>query len=412
MRIGIFLIQFPAISETFVATKVKGLLDAGHDVHIFAAQPGKDWDYYPQLHYLKSLLEPRIHIAPPPRPLRRVLIEGTMRLLLTAIRHPRAFVRFVVHCWLHRHTNPCGFLVALYTRLNFVGASLDLLHIEFDTQAHAIVDLKAYLGCKLILGSHMPYLETSAAHEFPDALPYLYQQANAYCFASNYLLRVALEQGFDSSTLHCVISPAVDAARFQPSTLGVSLDRVLRVITIGRLSPEKGYEQNLAAVAALHTAGIPTHYTIVGDGPARSSIEAEALRVGLIDANIVTFRGAVPNDAIPDLLAQADVMLHLAHYEGFGVCALEAQAAGVPVIASKVGGLVEAIEDGMTGFLVAPGDVHYAAEKLMLVARDPALRARMGQAGRARVLEHFSTAQEIADTIAFYEEVAALESKP
>jgi colanic acid/amylovoran biosynthesis glycosyltransferase len=408
MRIGIFLIQFPAISETFVAAKVKGLLDAGHDVHIFAAQSSKDWDYYPQLHYLKPLLEPRIHIAPPPRPLSRVLIEGTIRLLLTAIRHPRAFVRFVIHCWLHRHTNPCGFLVALYTRLNFVGASLDLLHIEFDTQAHAVMDLKAYLGCKLILGSHMPYLETSAAHEFPT-LPYLYQRANAYCFASNYLLRVALEQGFDSSTLHCVISPAVDTARFDPPEHAQSASEMLRVITIGRLSPEKGYEQNLAAVAALHKAGIPTLYTIVGDGPARCSIEAEALRVGLIDADIVSFRGAVPNDAIPDLLAQADVMLHLAHYEGFGVCALEAQAAGVPVIASKVGGLVEAIEDGMTGFLVAPGDVHSAAEKLILLARDPALRTRMGQAGRTRVVDQFNPKQRIAAYLAFYEAVATME---
>jgi colanic acid/amylovoran biosynthesis glycosyltransferase len=409
LSIGIYLIAFPVLSEPYLVSRVLGLLDAGVDVHLFTAQPGTDWDAFPEIRSFRETLHKRIHSAPPPRPLVRVLVEGTVHLLITALRYPRAFARFVAHCWQHRHTNPRGFLVALYTRLNFVGAAIDMLHIEFDTQAYAVADLKTYLGRKLILGSWMPYGKTSVAQQHPDALPYLYQHVDAYHFASHYLLSHALEQGFDSGILHCVIPATVDAAHFGPPAPADTSSGVLRLITIGRLSPEKGYEQNLAAVAALHEAGIPVAYTIVGEGPARHSIEAEARHLGLIKAGIVTFRGAVPNGSLPDLLAQADVMLHLAHYEGFGICALEAQASSIPVVASKVGGLGEAIEDGVTGFLVAPGDVDAAVEKLMLLANDLSLRTRMGQAGRARVLDHFDPTQQIADYIAFYKAVAALE---
>jgi colanic acid/amylovoran biosynthesis glycosyltransferase len=407
MRIGIFVIRFPVISETFIVSKVLALLEAGHDVHLFAALPDGDWAYYPQLDALRPMLEARTHIAPPPQPLRRVLIEGSARLLITALRHPRAFARFVRHCWRHRRDHPRGFLKALYTRLNFVGAALDLLHIEFDTQGYALVDLKDYLGCTLTLGSCMPVEETSLLREFPDALSVLYREANAYHFASHDLLRRAFAQGFDPATPHTVIHPAVDATRFNPSASRRVDSGTLRIISVARLSPFKGYEQNFAAVATLRAAGIKVRYTIVGDGPHRPHIEAEAQRLGLLGADIVQFCGALSNAAVADALADADVMLHLANSEGFGVVALEAQAMGLPVIAGAVGGLPEAIEDGVTGFLVAPDDIEAAAEKLLLLARDPALRLRMGQAGRARVLEHFSPARQIADTIAFYEAVIA-----
>jgi colanic acid/amylovoran biosynthesis glycosyltransferase len=410
LSVGLYLISFPRVSETFVVDRILGLLDSGIDIHIFTAQSSTDWDYFATLQPYKKALRGRIHTAPPPRPLHRLLTEGIVRLLITALRHPRAFVRFVAHCWRHRHENPRGFLVALYTRINFVGISLDVLHIEFDTQAYAIADLKAYLGCKLILGSWMPIEETSLLRQFPDAVPFLYRNADAYHFGSDYLLCKALGQGFNPATIHYTIQPSVDADRFTPPDQPTISDGILRVITVARLSPHKGYEHNLAAIAAILAAGVNVTYTVLGDGPHRTIIEAEAQHLGLIKAGIVRFCGAVSHDAVVNALAHSDVMLHLATSEGFGICTLEAQAMCVPVVASKVGGLCEAVEDGVTGFLVAPTDVDAAVEKLILLAHDLTLRSRMGLAGRTRIIEHFNQGRRIAKYVAFYETVAEMDS--
>ncbi|NDJ35770.1 MAG: glycosyltransferase, partial [Chloroflexi bacterium] len=102
-----------------------------------------------------------------------------------------------------------------------------------------------------------------------------------------------------------------------------------------------------------------------------------------------------------------DVLLHLAWSEGFGNAPLEAQAMGVPVVASDAGGLPENIADGVTGFIVPRRDPAAAAEKLALLARSPDLRARMGQAGRARVRAAFTLDRQIAAWVRLYGAVVA-----
>lgn len=360
--------------------KVKGLQESGFEVAIYAQSASDQWGNFEGL---REVWGQRVHLAPSVRNVAR----GVITVMGVAIRQPRGFGRFVRHCWRYRKQNPRGFVRALYTRANFVGQKMDVLHIPFDTQALAYVDLKYYLRCKLVLSSHMPFRESSTAAMFPEALKTLYREADAYYFVSESLRQQAMANGFDASKLHRVITPAIDERVFSPQE-SKQLHDELRVISVGRLAAQKGYEANLAAVARVRAAGVLIQYVIIGEGALREALEMEVERLGIGD--VVEFRGALPPSQVIREMQAADVLLHLARYEGLSSVVLEAQAAGLPVISTRVDGQSEAVEDGIGGFLVEAGDDQGAAEKMLLLAGDADLRRRMGEAGRENILGRFT----------------------
>jgi glycosyltransferase involved in cell wall biosynthesis len=148
------------------------------------------------------------------------------------------------------------------------------------------------------------------------------------------------------------------------------------VVSVGNLRPEKGHSVLLRAVAELGDARL----VIVGDGPLRSSLEREARSLGLADR--VEFAGAV-SDVWP-YLARADVFVFPSLSEPLGIAVMEAMAAGLPVVASAVGGIPELVTDGVTGYLAPPGDHAALSVHLKALLGDPGTRASMGAAARAR----------------------------
>ena len=161
------------------------------------------------------------------------------------------------------------------------------------------------------------------------------------------------------------------------------------VLYAGRLSPEKGLRELVAAAD-----GLPL--VVAGDGPLRAEVP-QAI-------------GFVPNDELQGFYARAAVVACPSHREGFGVACAEAMAHGRPVVASAVGGLKDLVVDGETGVLVPPRDVGALREALERLLGDRELRRRLGAAGRDRIREHFSWERFSAETIRAYED--ALSSKP
>ncbi len=94
------------------------------------------------------------------------------------------------------------------------------------------------------------------------------------------------------------------------------------------------------------------------------------------------------------------------YYETGGLSAIEAMAFGLPVVASRTGGLPEVVEDGVTGILVPPGDSKALAEAVVLLLHDPALRRRLGQAGRQRVLDEFTLDRVLPQTLNVYQSLS------
>ncbi len=187
-----------------------------------------------------------------------------------------------------------------------------------------------------------------------------------------------------------IIPCGVDLDLFRPADpraararLGLDAERVL--LFVGRLTPIKGLETLLRAMAAAKADGLgraDVRLVVVGgdkeevwDGE-RARLCRMAVELGVGAA--VEFRGPQPQDALPDYYAAADLCLMPSLYESFGMVALEAMACGVPVIGSRVGGLALTVRDGATGLLVPEGDVGALAEGITGLLQDDDRRGRLG----------------------------------
>ena len=168
----------------------------------------------------------------------------------------------------------------------------------------------------------------------------------------------------------------------------------VRFLTVSRLMPQKGLFETLRAVERVHAELPACRLDIVGDGPQRVALAAAVTERGL--APYVTVHGRVSPEEHLRLLRDADVFVqHSLRYrgwvEGFGVSITEASACGLPVIATRTGGIQDQIIEGHNGLLVEPEDVEGMAQAMLRLARDPALRRSLGSAGRERAVKCFDS---------------------
>lgn len=171
------------------------------------------------------------------------------------------------------------------------------------------------------------------------------------------------------------------------------------VLALGSLVPRKGFDLLLAALARVEHP--PWMLAIAGDGPQRAALAAQAETLG-IGARL---RLLGRRTDVADLLAAADLVAMPSRREGLGVAALEAMAAGRPLVASAVGGLGEAVQDGASGLVVPPGDVGALTAALGRLLGEPALRATLAEGGPRRIAEGFLASQMVAAYLELYGEV-------
>jgi D-inositol-3-phosphate glycosyltransferase len=193
-----------------------------------------------------------------------------------------------------------------------------------------------------------------------------------------------------------VIPLGVDLARFEPrdrAQARAALDQPLEgriVLAVGRLEPLKGFDILIRALAEMTEREGVQLLLVGGDERAESErlrLDAVAREVGV--AERVRFVGAVPHERLALMYSAADVVVMPSFYESFGLVAVEAMASGVPVVASRVGGLTSTVQDGRTGYLIpwrCPGPF---AEKLDLLLENTALRDALG-ANAARSMQAYS----------------------
>ncbi len=156
-----------------------------------------------------------------------------------------------------------------------------------------------------------------------------------------------------------------------------------RILFVGRLEKMKGVDTLLTAFAAMRNAKwemTDMHVRIVGDGSQRAALEKVANDLGIADR--VTFAGWVKVPQVFDAFAQAEIFCGLSRSEALGNVFLEAQAAGCAVVGTRVGGIPDSVEDGVTGLLVPPDDAEAAADALRRLLADHALRERLAAAGK------------------------------
>lgn len=190
-----------------------------------------------------------------------------------------------------------------------------------------------------------------------------------------------------------VIRSAVDTERFTrpPERARLERDfgigeRDLAVACAAQLIPRKGHRYLLEAAAQLRAAHPTLRIVLFGQGPEEAALRSLSAELNL--DGVVQFAGF--RDDLDDFLGAFDLLVHPALAEGLGVVTLKAQAAGVPVVASAAGGLVEAVRDGETGALVPPGDAQALANAMRLLLDDSKLRARYARAAPQHMQASFS----------------------
>lgn len=173
---------------------------------------------------------------------------------------------------------------------------------------------------------------------------------------------------------------------------------------IARLFKLKGHETLFEIAPQLIQACPQIKFLLVGDGEWRGRLETMARASGLQDRFI--FTGLVPPDQIPALLGVMDILVHLSEREGLARALPQALAAGKPVVAFDSDGAREVCLDGVTGFLIRPGHLNGLIERLLLLARDPALRTELADRGRTFVQSNFAVEQMITSLHRLYLKLA------
>lgn len=287
----------------------------------------------------------------------------------------RAFRPHVVHGHLmpaHLHAAlaalDAGVPGVLYTEHNFAVAALNVLLSRF-TRSRTIVPSRA--AFELLTRGGIP----------PDHVSVIEHGIGPEYFAA--------DEG------------AVAAAR---ASLGLRDGPVIG--TIARLSPEKAIDTLLAATRRV-VAAIPSlTLLIVGDGPLEDDLRRQARELGL--ENAVRFLGFRPDVSV--LMRLMDVFILPSRMESVGLVLLEAMAAGRPVVATTVGAIPEYVDQDRTGLLAPPDDPEALAGAIQRLLDDPALRTRLGAAGRVKAEAHFTLDRMVTQTIQLYCEAAGIQS--
>ena len=225
----------------------------------------------------------------------------------------------------------------------------------------------------------------------------LMKRSDALIAVSKYTVDELTElYGIEEEKIH-VIYNGVDINKFKPRPdraklrreFGLEEDKKI-VLFVGRLYHRKGLEILLCSIPPVLQEFGDVKFAISGTGFKKKEESLRNLAKELDIEDHVAFLGYVPDEKLPDLYATSDIFVLPAIYENFPFAILEAQATGLPVISTKVGGIPEFLVDNENGFLIDPGDSAQLTQRLLTLLQDPKLAKEMGRRGRSLIEEKLS----------------------
>lgn len=282
-------------------------------------------------------------------------------------------------------------------RERLFAAKWDVIYAPWISALTAGDDLLGMLSAPLVtscrgtLVTIAPWDPSRVSHT--EGLRRVFDRARLVHCVSQAIVGDAVALGLDPTKAR-VISPAVDPLAFEPGSGPSPASTAMQVVGVGSLTWTKDYEHALRSVRTAVDRGANLCFDIIGDGPDRQHLQFTIDDLDL--NNRVRLLGKLTPDDIARRLRDADAFLHTSSSEGISNAVLEAMATGLPVVTTEAGGMREAVRDGVDGFVVGVREVDSTAQALVSLAADPAMRARMGAAGRQRILDDFRLDQQVA----------------
>ena len=290
--------------------------------------------------------------------------------------------------------------------LRGVPALRRLIRVESYDIVHFHTKRAHVLSLWLTRAGNRPKFVVTRRMDYPERrgwyTNFLYNQRVDGVVAISQAIGDLLEQaGVEARKIRRVPS-GIEPQRFEACSSRRAESKDATVIgCLAGLDERKGHHFLLKAAVLLKAEGLDLRYRIAGDGPLRANLEQEVVRLGL--SKEVRFLGFVADTA--EFLRSVDLLVMPSLFEGLGVAVLEAMAARKAVVATRVGGLIESVIDGVTGILVAPKDARALAGAITKLVREPALADEMGDRGRERVLEHFTLRRMAMQNESYYYEL-------
>lgn len=391
MHIAYLCSRYPAVSHSFIQREITALRALGVRISTISIRRAEPHEVLSRLDREEA---ERTYSVLPARPLH--LLRAHLRALL---RSPSAYVGTLRRALSLSPAGARGLLwqvfyfgeaVLVWDRCRAAGATH--LHAHFANVGSDVALLAAHLGgwswSFTMHGSTELY--DVPRHRLREKVEDARFVACVSDFTRSQLMLFADPEQWDKLRL---VRCAVDTEAFAPPERP-ERDGPLRVLTVSRLVPGKG---NLLLVEAAARAG--AELTIVGDGPDRPRLEARARELGVP----LRLTGSVSQDEIRDHYAAADAFCLPSFAEGVPVVLMEAMAMGLPVVATRIAGIPELVEDGRSGLLVTPGRVDELARALEWLAADPQPRFELGQAGREAVVRHYDLERNARELLAAFE---------
>jgi glycosyltransferase involved in cell wall biosynthesis len=399
MKVAYIVSRFPHVSETFIVRELTAVAEEGIDVSLLSLFPPVDPTVHPAA-------RPWIEVAW--RPGARAAVAG---LAWWALRRPvrlTGSILVAAAAYARQPTRLGRALVALAL------AAAHARRIAGDGTAHVHAHyatyplLSAWL-CHRLAG--IPYSFTAHAHDLFVDQSFLRRRVADARFAvaiSDYnrrFLAAYADAGTPVHVVHCGIDPS--AYRFRPRAPSA---RPLRALCVASLQEHKGHEVLLRALAYGGPALEGVELDLVGSGPLRGDIERSARVLGL--AARVRLHGSLPEPDVAGLLDRADCAVlpsrvaRDGQMEGIPVALMEALAAGVPVVATRLSGVPELIRDGDTGLLAEPGSDDDLRRALTALLAEPAAARMRAEAGRRLVEAEFDLRASAATLAGLFRDAA------
>ena len=394
MRIAYVCSRYPAVSHTFIQREVAALRALGLEVDTVTIRRPAPADLLSEA----DRTEARATFAIlPVTPWRLLRVHAGILL-----RYPGAYLTTLRRAIALAPRGARGLLWQLFYFVEAVllwhhgrGRDVAHLHAHFANVGSDVALLAATLGRETGRGPRSWSMTMHGSTEFYDVGAFrLAEKVHDARF-------VACVSDFTRSQLMLFADPrhwhklalvrcGVDAEAFTAQARDGDR-RPLRVLVVARLVPGKGLSLLLDAVAAVVAGGEDVALEVVGDGPAGEDLRARAQELGL-DGR-VQWLGAVGQDEIRGHFQRADVFCLPSFAEGVPVVLMEAMAMELPVLTTRIAGVPELVDDGVSGVLVAPARVNELADGLARLAASPELRASMGRAGREAVQADYDAAR-------------------
>ena len=395
--IGYLVSQYPTKSHTFIRREIEALRMHGLSVRVFSIRrpppESSQSAWYratsEETWYVLPASVARLASAHGSALLSRPIVY--FRVLILAMRHRVPGLRAMIWALFH-------FAEAILLAQELERRWIRHLHNHFANSG-AIVGLLASRFLEL------PWsltLHGISEIDYP-AGPLLGKKIEAARFVvcASYFLRAQAMRAVSPEHWHkiSVVRCALNLADIPQPSRSRSV-RPVRMICVGRLSPEKGHEGLLEAFATVRARQVDAILTIVGDGPELARVR-ECIRVNHL-ADHVALLGALGEEEALLQIAHSDVLVLASFMEGLPIVLMEAMALGLPVIAPRLGGIPELVTDEQDGLLFRPSDWDDLAEKMTRLLTDPILRAGLAKAGRAKIEAEFDTCHAVKPLVALF----------